>query len=82
MQNWPAIRDLALKAHRSFKHRVVVGWDIALTPDGPMMLEGNTNLDVMFLQRVHDCPAGDTRFGELLNYQVCELYKDLKAAVV
>lgn len=80
LTNWPAIRDLALKAHRTFKHRVVVGWDIALTPDGPMMLEGNTNLDVMFLQRVHNCPAGDTRFGELLNYQIQELYAARKAA--
>jgi hypothetical protein len=80
LQNWPAIRDLALRAHRAFKHRVVVGWDIALTPDGPMMLEGNTNLDVMFLQRVHDCPAGDTRFGELLNYQILQLYAARKTA--
>jgi Sugar-transfer associated ATP-grasp len=78
LQNWPAIRDLALKAHRAFKHRVVVGWDVALTPDGPVMLEGNTNLDVMFLQRVHDCPAGDTRFGALLNYQVHALHEARK----
>jgi Sugar-transfer associated ATP-grasp len=80
LENWPAVRDLALKAHRVFKHRVIVGWDIALTPDGPMVLEGNTNLDVMFLQRVHDCPAGDTRFGELLNYQIQEFYEARKAA--
>jgi hypothetical protein len=79
LQNWPAIRELALKAHDTFKHRVIVGWDIALTPDGPMMLEGNTNLDVMFLQRVHDCPAGDTRFGELLNYQVNAFYQARKS---
>ncbi len=78
LENWPAIGDLALKAHRAFRHRVVVGWDIALTRHGPVMLEGNTNLDVMFLQRVHDCPAGDTRFGALLNYQVHALYADLK----
>ena len=81
LKNWPAIRELALKAHRTFKHRVIVGWDIALTPDGPVMLEGNTNLDVMFLQRVHDCPAGDTRFGELLNYQISELYAAKKSAI-
>jgi Sugar-transfer associated ATP-grasp len=80
LKNWPAVRDLALKAHRAFKHRVIVGWDIALTPDGPMMLEGNTNLDVMFLQRVHNCPAGDTRFGELLNYQIQQLYVAKQAA--
>jgi hypothetical protein len=79
LKNWPAIRDLALKAHRTFKHRIVVGWDIALTPEGPMVLEGNTNLDVMFVQRVHDCPAGDTRFGDLLNYHIRALYDARKA---
>jgi hypothetical protein len=74
LKNWPAVSELALKAHRCFKHRVVVGWDIALTPDGPVVIEGNTNLDVMFLQRVHHCPAGDTRFGELLNYQIQQFH--------
>ena len=80
LKSWPAICALAIKAHNAFKHRVVVGWDIALTPDGPVMLEGNTNQDVMFIQRVHDCPAGDTRFGALLNYQVRALYQARKPA--
>ena len=78
LENWPKARDLALKAHNAVKHRVIVGWDIAVTPEGPVMLEGNTNLDVMFLQRVHDCPAGDTRFGELMNYQVNRLFQSLQ----
>jgi hypothetical protein len=67
---WQQTKDLALAAHRTFKHRITVGWDIAITPEGPVLLEGNTNYDVMFLQRVHDQPIGHTRLGELLNHHI------------
>ncbi len=71
---WPAIRDLAIKAHTAFPHRLMLGWDIAWTPDGPLVLEGNTNFDVMLLQRVHDAPVSNSRFGELMNYHLDTLY--------
>jgi Sugar-transfer associated ATP-grasp len=70
IEEWPALRDVALAAHRAFPHRILVGWDIALTDAGPVVLEGNTNLDVMFLQRVHDAPASKSRFGVLLNHHL------------
>ena len=70
LEEWPAVRDLAIRAHAAFLHRVLIGWDLALTDKGPVVLEGNTNLDVMFLQRVHDAPAGRTRMGELMNYHL------------
>jgi len=73
VRQWPEIRDLGLAAHRAFPHRTLIGWDIALTPDGPSLLEGNSNLDVMFLQRVHDLPAGETRFGVLLSHHLDHL---------
>jgi hypothetical protein len=67
---WRETQDLALAAHRAFNHRMTVGWDIAITPEGPVLLEGNTNYDVMFLQRVHDQPIGHSRLGELLNHHI------------
>jgi Sugar-transfer associated ATP-grasp len=74
LQEWRSISDVAIKAHRAFPHRLFVGWDIALTDHGPVVLEGNTNLDVMFLQRVHDAPIGESRFGELMNFHLHKLY--------
>ena len=74
LHDWRGIRELAISAHNAFPHRMLVGWDIALTENGPVMLEGNTNLDVMFLQRVHDAPIGQSRFGELVNYHLKNLY--------
>jgi hypothetical protein len=67
---WPDICELAVKAHTIFPHRLLIGWDIALTPCGPVLLEGNTNFDVMLLQRVHDGPIGRTRLGELINFHM------------
>ncbi len=76
LSEWPAIRELALTAHKAFPHRLVVGWDIALTESGPVVLEGNTNFDVMFLQRVHNAPIGRSRLGELMNFHMQDLRRE------
>ena len=68
--DWPSIVALATRAQGAFNHRLMIGWDIALTPDGPVLLEGNTNFDVMFLQRVHDAPASNSRFGTILEHHL------------
>jgi Sugar-transfer associated ATP-grasp len=70
MPYWRETQELALAAHAALNHRMTVGWDIAITPEGPVLLEGNTNYDVMFLQRVHNQPIGHTRLGELLNFHI------------
>jgi Sugar-transfer associated ATP-grasp len=66
VDDWPRVAALALRAHNLLPHRVAIGWDIALTPAGPVLIEGNQNFDVMFLQRVAQRPLGQTRLGELL----------------
>jgi hypothetical protein len=58
LQAWLQIRALALEAQLVFSDRMLVGWDIALTPSGPVILEGNSYPDVHFLQRVHQQPIG------------------------
>lgn len=67
LDSWPAVRALALAAHRVFSDRMLVGWDIALTPDGAVLLEGNSYPDVHFLQRVHQRPIGMSALGPLLS---------------
>ena len=51
LHTWPAIRELALKAHRAFPQRIIVSWDIALTDEGPLLLAGSISPDAMFAQR-------------------------------
>jgi hypothetical protein len=73
LKTWPAIRTLALDAHRAFSHRIIVGWDIAMTDEGPMLLEGNVNLDIMFPQRVYRQGIGRSLLGPLLQHHLAEL---------
>lgn len=73
VEHWDAIRDLAVAGHRVFADRMLLGWDVALTPDGPVLVEANAYPDTEFLQRVHRRPIGQSRLGEILEYQIALL---------
>ena len=73
LEQWPAISALAIAAHSTFRHRVLVGWDIASAADGPVLLEGNTNLDVMFPQRAYGEGFGRGPLGPLLHLHLADL---------
>jgi len=75
---WQELKVLAVKAHRTFTmDRLVVGWDIALTPTGPCFLEGNVLPDVIFPQRVDHRPFGQSRYGEILRHYLDRLEEKL-----
>ncbi|MBR3891582.1 MAG: hypothetical protein IKJ30_05905 [Bacilli bacterium] len=42
--------ELAVKAHKLFKKVKFIGWDIAFTEDGPMLIEGNDNFEISLMQ--------------------------------
>jgi hypothetical protein len=67
---WREALDLAHRAHAAFPTRVVVGWDIAILPDGPCVVEGNTRPDLDIHQRVSRTPLGDRRLSDLLAWNV------------
>ena len=66
---WPEAVDLALSAHRKLQGALVVGWDVAITPEGPKLVEGNKSPGVIIDQRLNG-PWGNERFGELLVYHL------------
>ncbi len=41
LPDWPAVRELVCEAHTAFPGYIGPGWDIALCPDGPRILEVN-----------------------------------------
>jgi hypothetical protein len=55
---WPEVRELALRAHRVFGEFPSVGWDIAVAPTGPVLLEANYNWDVVLAQQAGCRPLG------------------------
>lgn len=49
--NWKDILNLAQKAASSLPQNLNwIGWDIVLTDEGPLILEGNCNWDIMLIQ--------------------------------
>ena len=73
MPCWPELAALALKAHRLVPERVIIGWDMAITPEGPSLLEGNSFLDPVFPERVFRQPIGQMRLGALLDFHLDRL---------
>jgi len=67
---WPELRAVALRAHAAFDDRILVGWDIAITDTGIVLVEGNSGPDVDIMQRARRCGLFEGRFGPLLAFHV------------
>jgi hypothetical protein len=67
---WPDLAAIAIRAHRAFSGRMIVGWDLAWTPDGPIVIEGNSDPDTHFLQRVHRQMIGHSPLAPLLRHHL------------
>ena len=73
---WEEAKRFAVRAHGAFADRVVVGWDIAITPDGPMLVEGNGAPDLDIMQRFVRHGLMAARLGVLLAFHVSQLGLD------
>jgi hypothetical protein len=67
---WPQTVALACRAHAAFAPRVIVGWDIAITSNGPVLIEGNGAPGIDLLQRAYREPIGNSRLGELMCFHL------------
>lgn len=63
---WREACALAERAHRAFPERAVIGWDIAPTEDGPVIVEGNAAPDFDIVQRMTRSGLAESRLGKLL----------------
>lgn len=67
---WPQMLDVAHRAHAAYTGRIFVGWDVALLEEGPQLVEGNGAPDLDIIQRTHEEPLGEARFGRLLAFHL------------
>lgn len=49
LPGFAAAADAAIAAAQGFPGLPLIGWDLILTDDGPVILEGNSNIDWMFI---------------------------------
>jgi Sugar-transfer associated ATP-grasp len=66
LPDWDAALQYVKVAHQACSNFVFVGWDVAFTPHGPMILEGNTNWDAATYQTLRGEPLGYTKFADIL----------------
>lgn len=69
---WDEVRRFAVRAHRAFGDRILVGWDIAIAPDGPILVEGNGSPDLDIMQRFARHGLMGERLGELLAFHLTQ----------
>jgi hypothetical protein len=67
---WEEAKRLAIRAHSAFADRILVGWDIAILQDGPILVEGNGNPDLDIIQRFMRVGLRGQRFGQLVAYHL------------
>ncbi|HEU4630915.1 MAG TPA: sugar-transfer associated ATP-grasp domain-containing protein [Gemmatimonadaceae bacterium] len=60
LPHWHAARHLVVHAHRSLDAIAFVGWDVALTPSGPVLVEANFSPGRPLSQVPSGTPAGET----------------------
>jgi Sugar-transfer associated ATP-grasp len=70
LPDWDAALGYVKAAHNACSDFVFIGWDVAFTPGGAMILEGNTNWTAGTYQSLCGEPLGLTKFGDILATQL------------
>jgi hypothetical protein len=64
---WGEAMRLVVRAHQAVDAPLpVIGWDVALLPDGPLLVEGNNVPCTVGLQMPEGVPLGDTPYAACL----------------
>src|SRR5262249_1502247 len=66
LPDWNGALHHVKAAHKVCFNFVFVGWDVAFTPDGAVVLEGNTNWSPTTYQALQGEPLGLTKFADIL----------------
>ncbi len=65
---WKQTVAMVERTHALFPDRTMLGFDVAITDRGPVVIEGNVQSGCDMIQRTHDRPVGKQRLGQLLAF--------------
>jgi hypothetical protein len=71
---WAEARALALLAHSRMRAIACVGWDVALTSSGPVLVEANWAPGARLAQAPSGMPLGETNFLRYLDAHMRESF--------
>lgn len=69
---WRETVEVVRQAHLAINDRVAVGWDVAITDQGPRIIEGNGQFGLDMVQRTHREAVGNSRFCELYAWHIAQ----------
>lgn len=73
LESWDKVKKLVCSTHATaFREYSLVGWDIALTTRGPVVIEGNGKPCMIVAQRAARRGLGETRYGEIMAWHLAE----------
>ncbi len=67
LPDWQGVCALAMAAAQTFSRQTTIGWDIGLTSEGPVLLEGNWSYGLRANQLANRCGVLDTPWREVCN---------------
>lgn len=71
LPDWAAVKTLVQRAHATaFSDYALIGWDVAMAPGGPLLIEGNGKPGVLMPQRAARRGLGEGRYGALLAHHL------------
>lgn len=75
LPKWDDVCELVRRAHSAFDDWVVIGWDVAIIPGGPSLVEGNSGPDIDLIQRPLRTAFGESRLGALIAFHLSQSEK-------
>jgi hypothetical protein len=68
LPDWARLLDTVIAAHRRLSDYPFLGWDMALTNEGPLVIEANGNFGTGAMQKPEPKPMIDDRFLSVFDY--------------
>ncbi|MCW3488821.1 sugar-transfer associated ATP-grasp domain-containing protein [Dethiobacter alkaliphilus] len=67
---WNETVKVVKHAHSYFSYRLIIGWDVLITKDGPVILEANGQPGLSFIQKAYLSSMGSSGLGNAMAFHL------------